>query len=152
MFSQLWEAYAYFAKEGALGETSTAQRISHGFKREINNFLNWTLLSPSQLFSLKKENSEAYDGMDMMSCGNSIYLGKPMIFSITKEISEHDKRISTLLHAWAKLRKFWKTRTIQGEVHFHLLQSCLEQDQLQRRQKKWASNTPTCGFGIRHAK
>ena len=65
-----------------------------------------------------------------------------------KEISEHDKRMLTLLHAWAKLRKYWKTRTFQGEVDFHLLQSCREKNQ----QQKEAYNTPACDFDIKHVK
>ena len=75
-----------------------------------------------------------------------------MVPSFTKEISEHDKRMLTLLHAWAKLRKYWKTRTFQGEVDFHMLQSCLEQDQLQGRQQKKFYGTPTCDLGINYVK
>ena len=59
---------------------------------------------------------------------------------------------STLLHSWAKLWKFWKKETFQKEDDFHVLQSCLGQDQLQGRQEKWGNNTPTCGFGIEHVK
>ena len=110
VFSQLCVAFAYLAKEGALGEASTAQRISHEFKREVKNFLKGALLSPTQLSTLRKEESEVCDGIDMGTHGNSISLGKPMVSSFTKDISEHDKRMLTLFHAWEKLRKYWKTR------------------------------------------
>ena len=107
-------------------------RISHEFIIEVSNFLKEAFLSPTQLFALKKGNSEIYDSIGMMSCGNSTYLGQPMIFPLTKEISEHDKRMLTPLHAWARLRKYWKIRNFRGEVYFHLIQSCPGQDQLQR--------------------
>ena len=75
-----------------------------------------------------------------------------MILPHMRNISEYDKRISTLLHTRAKLRKFWKEKTFQWEVDFHLLQSYLEKDQLQVRQQKKGDNTPTCDFGIKHVK
>ena len=90
--------------------------------------------------------------MDMRIHGKTISLGKPMVFSLTKEISEHEKRILILLHAWAKLRKYWRTRNFQGEVDFHMLESCLEQDQLQGRQQKKVYGTPTCDLGINYVK
>ena len=65
MFSQLWSAYAYLAKEGALGEASTVQKISHEFRREMRNFLKGALLTPTQIFVLGEEKSEIYDGMRM---------------------------------------------------------------------------------------
>ena len=133
MFSQLWVAYSYLAKEGALGEVSTTQRISHEFRREMSSFLKWALLTPTQKSTLRKEKSVIYDGMSMRAHGNSISLGKPMISSFTKKISEDRKGILTFLYEWAKRRKFWKTRTFRGEVDFHMLQSCLGQDQLQNR-------------------
>ena len=57
VFSQLWETFTYLAKEGALGEASTVQRILYGFKGEVGNFLKWTFLSPTQPFVLEKEDS-----------------------------------------------------------------------------------------------
>ena len=96
----------------------------------MRNFLKGALLSSTQLSALRKEELEVYDGMDRSTHGNSISLGKPMVSSFIKEIFEHDKRMLTLLHAWARLRKYWKTRNFQGEVDFHLLQSCLGKDQL----------------------
>ena len=79
MFSQLWAAYAYFAKEGALGEASTTQRISHEFRREMINFLKGALLTSTQISTLREEKLEIYDGMSMMTHGNYISLGQPMI-------------------------------------------------------------------------
>ena len=55
VFSQLWVAFAYLAKEGALGEVRTVQRISHEFRREVRNFLKGALLSSTQLSELRKE-------------------------------------------------------------------------------------------------
>ena len=75
VFSQIWASYAYLAKEGALGEASTAQRISHEFRREMRNFLKGALLSSTQLSALREERSEVYDGMGMEIHGNSITLG-----------------------------------------------------------------------------
>ena len=75
MLSQLWETYAYLAKEGALGEANIVQIISHEFRREMSSFLKGTLLTPTQKFVLRKENSKIYDGMSMRTHGNSIYLG-----------------------------------------------------------------------------
>ena len=43
-----------------------------------------------------------------------------------RNISEYDKRVLTLLHAWAKLWKFWKKETFQEEVdsmHFNIVLS-----------------------------
>ena len=37
-----------------------------------------------------------------------------------------------------------------SKVDLHKLQSCLGQDQLQGRKKKWDSSTLACGFGIDH--
>ena len=50
------------------------------------------------------------------------------------------------------MRKFWKTRTLRGEVDFHMLQSCLEQDQLQLGQQKEDYDAPTCDFDIKDVK
>ena len=69
-----------------------------------------------------------------------------------RHISEYDKRLVTLLHALAKIWKFWMENTFQEEIDLHVLKSCLGQDQLQGRQKKWGIHTPTCGFGIEHVK
>ena len=69
-----------------------------------------------------------------------------------RHISKYDKRLLTLFLALEKLWKFWMGNTFQEEVDLHVLQSCLGQDQLQRRQQKWSNNTPTCGFGIGHVK
>ena len=97
----------------------------------MSNFLKGELLIPTQMSTLREEKLEIYDGMSMRTDGNSISLGHPMIYPLTKNISEHGKGMLTLLYTWAKMRKFWKTRTFRGEVDFHMLQSCLEQDQLQ---------------------
>ena len=74
MFSQLWAKFSYLAKEGALGEDSTVQRIFYGFKGEVRNFLKLTLLSSTYLFVLEKENSEICVDMSMVSKGHSIAL------------------------------------------------------------------------------
>ena len=47
---------------------------------------------------------------------------------------------------------FWKTRTFRGEVDFHMLQSCLEQDQLKIGKQKGDYDTPTCEFDINDVK
>ena len=52
VFSQLLVAYAYLAKEGALGEASIVQRISHEFRREMINFLKGALLTSTQISAL----------------------------------------------------------------------------------------------------
>ena len=89
MLSHLWDAHAYLAKEGALGEASTAQRISHEFRREMRNFLKGALLTPTQISTLRQEKSEIYDGMSMRAHGKSIALGQPMISSFTNNNSKH---------------------------------------------------------------
>ena len=91
--------------------------------------------------------------MSMVSNGHSIVLGQQMIYINTMNIYKYDKRLPTLLYAWAKLWNFWKKETFKKEVDFHELQSCLERaDQLQERQKRWSYNTPTSDFGIEHVK
>ena len=69
-----------------------------------------------------------------------------------RKVSEYDKRLLTLLYALAKLWKFWMGNTFQEEVDLHVLQYFLGKDQLQGRQQKWGSSTPTYGFGIGHVK
>ena len=63
-----------------------------------------------------------------------------------------DTIVDPLHQARNKLLNFWKKDTIQEEVNFHVLHSCLEQDQLQRRQQKWVDSTPTCDFGTKNVK
>ena len=90
--------------------------------------------------------------MDMRTHGNSISLAQPMVPSFTKVIFEHEKRMLTLLHAWARLRKYWKTRKFRGEVDFHLLQSFLGQGQRQKRQQKEDYTAPKFYFENKHVK
>ena len=94
-----------------MGEANTAQIISHEFRREVSNFLKGAFLSPTQLSALREEESGVYDGMNMGIHGNSINLWKPMVYPFTNNISKHGKEMLTLLHAWAKMRKYWKIRT-----------------------------------------
>ena len=75
-----------------------------------------------------------------------------MILPHMRNFPEYDKRLLTLLHALAKLWKFGMGNTFQDEVDLHVLQYCLGKDQLQRRQQKCGTSTPTCGFGIEHVK
>ena len=75
-----------------------------------------------------------------------------MILLHIMNIYEYNKRVLPLLYGWDKLWKFWNRGVIQKEVDFHVLQSCLEQDQLEERQQKWIDITPTCGFGIEDVK
>ena len=87
----------------------------------MRSFMKGTLQTPIQISVLRKEKLEIYDWMSIRAHGNSIYFGQPMISSFTKDISEDSKGILTLLYTWAKRRRFWKTRTLQGEVDFHML-------------------------------
>ena len=132
VFYELSAAWAYLAKEGALGEANRALSTFDGFQGEVSNFLIWTLPSPTQLFALIFF-SKIYDDMIMVSNGHSIALEQKMILPHIRNNFEYDKRLLTLLHAWAKLWNFLRKDTFQKEVDFHVLQSCLEQDQLQER-------------------
>ena len=59
-----------------------------------------------------------------------------MILPHMRKISEYDKKLLTLLHALAKLCKFWMGNNFQEEVDLHVFQSFLGQDQLQGRKQK----------------
>ena len=93
--------------EGSLGGARTVQRTFDGFKGGMRNFLIWTLLSPTQLFVLKNDDSKIYDDMSMVSKDHSKALEKKMILPLMRKIYEYDKRLLTLFYALAKLWKFW---------------------------------------------
>ena len=67
VLSQYIATLTYLAKEGALGGASTALRTFDGFQGGVSNFLIWTLLSPTQLFALEKDDLEIYDSIIMVS-------------------------------------------------------------------------------------
>ena len=68
-FSQLWAAYAYLAKEGALGIVSTVQRVSHEFNREVRSIFSGPLTSPTFLSALGFAKSDIYSVLSMRTHG-----------------------------------------------------------------------------------